>query len=122
MLPLGIIVSASGRKDDPPECERLSKPSTVAAVGSSIRSATTPTSWSPTRTGIPRSSVNRWTIACSLSPGGLDPNGGKRFDEPAPRGSHPQQLEGKDDIMGTGASIVLIAAGAILRFAITIHS
>jgi drug/metabolite transporter superfamily protein YnfA len=30
--------------------------------------------------------------------------------------------EGKDDIMGTGASIVLIAAGAIIRFAITIHS
>ena len=29
---------------------------------------------------------------------------------------------GKDDLMGIGASIVLIAAGAILRFAVTVHS
>jgi hypothetical protein len=41
----------------------------------------------------------------------------------APRGVvNLSNYEGKDDLIGTGAAIVLIAAGAIIRFAVTIHS
>jgi hypothetical protein len=53
----------------------------------------------------------------------VDPNVAQRFGERFQRVfTSSQATQGKDDLMGIGASIVLIAAGAIIRFAITLDS
>jgi hypothetical protein len=44
-----------------------------------------------------------------------------RLHEPGPRGEPPKATQRKGAIMGIGTSILLIAVGAILRFAVSVH-